>query len=108
MKLIKDFKKKSFYKRAYGGRVNWLENLAADSYMKHARPLFKRPVGMSPLRIYDPRCGSFVESNNPALILLDLISEGYIQTTVDRNQKFYREMATLADYFDEKITIERV
>jgi hypothetical protein len=53
------------------------------------------------LRVYDPRTGEYVISDNPALTFLDLILRGLIKTDLDCDD-LIRFTLNAADYCDEK------
>lgn len=53
------------------------------------------------MSLYDPRKDLYVESNNPILILADvMIKSGFVNTT--EKGKFWSQIGYLADYADQK------
>jgi hypothetical protein len=55
------------------------------------------------LKLYDPRVKDHVETNNPAIIIAQiLIDTGMFSPTED----FWKKIADLANYSDEYIVVE--
>jgi len=52
------------------------------------------------MKVYDPRINNFIESNNPALILADIITFNFSANNLAEN--FWDSIKEMADYYDEK------
>jgi len=54
-------------------------------------------------RIYDPRDNQYKISDNPALVMADLAHRRQIITGWSFDVEFWKKIAALADFCDEKI-----
>ena len=56
------------------------------------------------IQIYDPRNGEFEITNNPALIMADLLQSGMIYSDLDtESEEFWDKIKVLADFCDEPL-----
>ena len=82
----------------------WMINsqtITSPAYSMLSRGIKTSMIKIPGKKIYDPRDKKFKVSDNPALVMADLAKSGFIKTSWEFNELFWKKIEQMANFCDD-------